>query len=74
MRRVRGKVVGGKVVLEEPLPEGAEVVVLVHDAGEEELDATDAEWDELVGGIAQLPRGQVVSVEDLLAELRTRRH
>jgi len=46
MRRVSGRVVGGKVVLAEPLPEGVVVVVLVHDAGEEELNVTDAEWDE----------------------------
>ena len=69
--RVRGKVVGNTVVLEEQLPNGAEVEVLLHESAEETTcDVTDAEWAELLEAVAQVRRGEVVSAESVLAKLR----
>lgn len=67
--RVRGRVVGNTVVLEAPLPEGAEVeVVLDADAA---VEVTDAEWARLVDAAAQARRGQVVSAGSVLEKLRS---
>lgn len=69
--RVRGKVVGNTVVLESPLPEGAEVEVLLDaDAG---IEVTDAEWARLVEAAAQARRGQMVPAESVLEKLRAAR-
>ncbi len=73
MRVARGRVVGNTVVLDEQLREGAEVEVVLRDAGEErERDVTNAEWAELLSAVAQVRRGEVVSAEHVLAKLRRR--
>jgi hypothetical protein len=66
--RVRGKVVGNTVVLDSPLPEGAEVEVVLD--ADRTVDVTDAEWESLVEAAAQARRGQVVSAESVLEKLR----
>jgi hypothetical protein len=71
MRIASGKVVAGKVVVDGDLPEGAEVTVLARD-GEESFEV-DAELEAvLLESIAQGDRGETISGEDLLQELRSR--
>ncbi len=71
MQIVTGKVVGGRVELEAELPEGAEVTVLAHEA--EETFEADAELEAvLLESIAQGERGERISAEDLLREMRSR--
>jgi hypothetical protein len=69
MRVARGKVVGGKVVLDgEPLPEGARVTVYA----EEEQDGfhlDEASIRELLEAQAEVRRGNFVTVDDVLNEL-----
>jgi hypothetical protein len=71
MQIVSGKVVAGKVVVEAELPEGADVTVLAREGDEtfevgEELEAV------LLESIAQSERGETISAEELLRELRSR--
>ncbi len=73
MRVVRGRVVGKTVVLDEALPEGAEVEVReapARDADGWTLD--EASWRELEAAMAEADRGELVSAEAVLAELKTR--
>lgn len=71
MRVARGKVVGGTVVLQESLPDGAEVEVLLREAGDEPSnEVTDAEWASLEAAMQQARRGEVVTAESVLAKLR----
>ena len=71
MQIVSGKVVGGRVELESELPEGAEVTVLAHEA--EETFEADTELEAvLLESIAQGERGERISAEELLREMRSR--
>ena len=66
-----GKVVDGHVVVEGDLPEGAEVMLLTLD-GEETFEV-DAELEAiLLESIAQGERGETMSAEELLREMRSR--
>jgi hypothetical protein len=70
MKVATGRVVEGKVVLEgEPLTEGAVVTVVVRD-DDETFDVSPEEERALLDAIAQADRGQVVSWEVLLQQLR----
>lgn len=69
MRVVRGKVVGNTVVLEEPLPEGAEVEVAALEAGDEDFVLTEEMRAELREARASLARGEGVSEEEFWATL-----
>jgi hypothetical protein len=72
MQIASGRVVNGRVVVEAELPEGAEVTLLALD-GEETFEV-DAELEAvLLESIAQGERGEVISAEALLQELRSRR-
>jgi hypothetical protein len=72
MQLTSGRVVGGRVELDGELPEGATVVVLaVGDEGTFEADPATEQM--LLESIAQCERGQTVSADTLLAELRERR-
>ena len=70
MQLTTGTVVDGKVIVEgDPLPEGAVVTILAHDADETfevppELEA------ELLESIAQADRGETISADELLKRLR----
>ncbi len=69
MKIVSGKVVGGRVVVDAYLPEGVDVTVLVMD-GEETLEV-DAELEAvLLESIAQGQRGETISAEASLDEMR----
>ncbi len=69
MQVATGTVVNGKIVLEGvPLPEGA-VVTIVTRGAEESFRLTPQEEDELVEAMAEIERGETVSLEDLLSSL-----
>ena len=71
MQIASGKVVDGRVVVEAELPEGAAVTLLTFD-GEETFEV-DAELEAvLLESIAQGERGETISAEELLRELRSR--
>ena len=71
MQIASGKVVNGRVVVEAELPEGAEVMLLALD-GEETFEV-DAELEAvLLESIAQGERGETISAEKLIREMRNR--
>ena len=72
MRLISGRVRQGQVVVDEALPEGAEVTV-AFDADDEPAEVTAEEARELESRIAAVVRGEFVAAEDVLASLRNRR-
>lgn len=71
MQITSGRVVDGRVELEAELPEGTEVTVLARDP--EETFEVDAELEAvLLESIAQGQRGERISAEELLREMRSR--
>jgi len=66
-----GKVVDGQVVVEGDLPEGAEVMLLTLD-GEETFEVGAELEAILLESIAQGERGETISAEELLREMRSR--
>jgi len=71
MQITSGRVVDGRVELEAELPEGTEVTVLARDS--EETFEVDAELEAvLLESIAQGQRGERISAEELLREMRSR--
>ena len=71
MQITSGRVVDGRVELEAELPDGTEVTVLVRDS--EETFEADAELEAvLLESIAQGQRGEHISAEELLREMRSR--
>ena len=71
MQIASGRVVNGRVVVDAELPEGAEVTLLALD-GEETFEV-DAELEAvLLQSIEQGRRGETISAEELLRELRSR--
>lgn len=71
MQIASGKVVNGQVVFETELPEGATVTLLALDG--EETFQVDAELEALLlESIAQGERGETISGEELLREMRSR--
>jgi hypothetical protein len=67
--RVIGRVVGGKVELEEALPEGAEVVVYLDEEVDEDFELTPELRQALREAAAEADRGQVVDADVVLAEI-----
>lgn len=71
MQIASGKVIDGQVVVEGDLPEGSSVTLLAFD-GEEEFEV-DAELEAvLLESIAQGQRGETISAQQLLREMRSR--
>jgi hypothetical protein len=69
MQVATGTVVNGKVVVEGvPLQEGSLVAVLARGA-DEPFHLTVAEEDELLAAMAEIERGDFVTLEQLLADL-----
>lgn len=69
MQVATGTVVNGKIVVDGvPLTEGATVTVLARGA-DEQFALTQAQEDELLAAVAEIERGEFVSLEDLLAPL-----
>jgi hypothetical protein len=72
MQVATGTVVNGKIVLEGvPLSEGAKVTVVTRGA-DEAFTLTTAQEDALLESIAQVERGDFVSLGELLASLPSR--
>jgi hypothetical protein len=72
MNAVRGRVREGHVDLDGPLPDGAEVVVLVLDGGEP-FDLDDSDLNELEARAAEADRGELEPAEALFERLRSAR-
>ncbi|GAB1391607.1 MAG: hypothetical protein AMXMBFR78_20900 [Rubrivivax sp.] len=69
MQVATGTVVNGKVVLEDvPLVEGAVVAVVTRGA-DERFSLTEAQEAELLEAVAEIERGEYVSLEELLQSL-----
>ena len=72
MQVATGTVVNGKIVLEGvPLAEGAVVAVVTRGA-DESFSLTEAQEDELISAMAEIERGEYVSLDDLLQSLAKR--
>jgi hypothetical protein len=72
MSAVRGRVRGGRVELENELPEGADVVVLTENR-EEPFDLAEAEIAELEARMAAADRGDVQPAAEVFQKLRSTR-
>ncbi len=71
--RVKAIVVGNTLVVEDgvPLPEGTRVdVVLRAEDDSDGWDLSDHEWAEIDESIAEADRGELISADTVLAELR----
>lgn len=71
MRITSGKVLHGQIAYEGELPEGTEVTLLAHD-NEETFEVGPELKAVLLESIAQCERGETISVDDLLREMRSR--
>ena len=69
MQIASGKVVNGQVVVDAELPEGIEVTLIALD-GEETFEVSPELKAVLLEAIAQGSRGETISAEELLEELR----
>jgi predicted transcriptional regulator len=73
MQVATGTVVNGKIVLEGvPLTEGAKVTVVTRGA-DESFALTAAQEDALLASLAEIERGEYVTLEELTASLPARR-
>jgi hypothetical protein len=70
MQIASGKVVNGQVVIDGQLPEGADVMLLAMD-GEETFEVSAELESILLASIAEGARGETVSADDLLRDLRS---
>ncbi len=72
MQVATGTVVNGKIVLEGvPLPEGTRVTVVARGA-DESFVLTEAQESELLAAMAEIERGEYVSLDELLQSLSSR--
>ena len=67
MKVIKGKVVSGKIVVEESLPEGATVTVLAPEG--DVFTLTSDEETALLAAISEADRGEVVEAESVLRKL-----
>lgn len=71
MQIASGKVIDGRVVIDAELPEGADITLVALD-GEETFEVTPELEAVILDSLAQGRRGEVISAEQLLKELRSR--
>jgi hypothetical protein len=71
MQIASGRVINGQVVVEAELPEGAEVTLLALD-GEATFEVDEELEAVLLQSIEQGRRGETISAEELLREMRSR--
>lgn len=71
MQIASGKIVNGQVVIDAELPEGADVTLLALD-GEETFEVDEELEVVLLESIAQGERGETISGEELLRQMRSR--
>ena len=69
MRVVKGKVVGNTVVVEESLPEGSAVDVVLREAGDDDFVLTEEMERELLEASESARRGEATDMDEVLAEL-----
>ena len=70
MKHATGTVVGGKVVLDgQPFPEGMVVTVLAKESTDTFTLPPELE-EELIESLAEAERGETISAEELLQQLR----
>jgi predicted transcriptional regulator len=71
MRVVKGKVVGNTVVLDEALPDGSEVEVVLRAVGGDAAgwDVSDEDWAELDASMAEADKGLLVPADKVLDRL-----
>ena len=70
MRVVKGRVVGNTVVMDEVLPDGTAVDVLVHEAEDsDDFELTEEMRQELRDASDAMKRGESVDMDEVLAEL-----
>lgn len=71
MRIALGKVVQGQIIYEGELPEGADVTLIAHD-DEQTFEVSPELKAVLLESITQCDRGETISADDLLREMRSR--
>ena len=71
MHIASGKVVHGQIVYEGDLPEGADVTLIARE-DEETFEVSPELRAVLLESIAQCERGETISAEELLREMRSR--
>jgi hypothetical protein len=69
MRITAGKVVSGHIDFEGELPDGAEVTIVAHEAGDT-IEVDEETERELLLALAEAEQGEFFSAEQVLAELR----
>lgn len=70
MRVVKGKVVGNTVVMDESVPDGTRVDVVVHDAPDDEAFPLTEELREALREASESARrGETVDMDEVLAEV-----
>lgn len=75
VRVVKGRVVGNAVVLEEALPEGSAVDVVLRESDDEAdgWDLSMREWAAIDASLAEAERGELIPAEAVLSQLRQRK-
>ena len=71
MKIASGKVVHGQIVYEGELPEGADITLIARD-DEETFEVSPELRAVLLESIAQCERGETISADELLREMRSR--
>lgn len=69
MQVATGTVVNGKIVLEDVALEEGAVVAVVTRGADERFSLTEAQEEELAEALAEIERGEFVTLEDLLRSL-----
>jgi len=71
MKIASGKVVHGQIVYEGDLPEGADITLIARE-DEETFEVSPELRAVLLESIAQCERGETISADELLREMRSR--
>ncbi|MEA2240114.1 MAG: hypothetical protein QOC81_4838 [Thermoanaerobaculia bacterium] len=71
MKIASGKVVHGQIVYEGELPEGADITLIARE-DEETFEVSPELRAVLLESIAQCERGETISADELLREMRSR--
>ncbi|HEX3129873.1 MAG TPA: hypothetical protein VH394_21245 [Thermoanaerobaculia bacterium] len=72
MQVATGTVVNGKIVLEGVSLTEGEVVTVISRGADERFSLTEAQEDELLAAMAEIERGEFVTLEELLQSLPKR--
>ena len=72
MQVATGTVVNGKIVLEGVSLTEGEIVTVISRGADERFSLTEAQEDELLAAMAEIERGEFVTLEELLQSLPKR--